>query len=97
MNKTQAIKDVAEKTGLPRTQVRAVLEAFLSADPKKGLVAGCMKRGERLTLAGFGTFSVRERAARTARNPRTGEKTKVAKRRYPVFKASKNLRGVLKK
>ena len=97
MNKAEAIKSMAETTGLSKVAVRAVFNALLSADPKEGLVARCLKKGEKVAFAGFGTFSTRQSAARMGRNPRTGEKIKVAKRRYPAFKAGRTLKEAVKK
>ena len=97
MNKTEAIKSVAEATGYSKTVVKEIVSAFLDADPKVGLVAGCLKKGEKVTFAGFGTFSVRQMAARVGRNPRTGEKIKVAKRRHTAFKAGRALKEALKR
>lgn len=97
MNKAEMIKSVAEATGLSKVAVRSVLDALLSADPKVGLVARCLKKGETVTFSGFGSFSTRQAAARMGRNPRTGEKIKVAKRRYPAFKAGRTLKEAVKK
>lgn len=97
MNKAEAIRSVAETTGLSKVAVRAAFDALLSGDPKVGLVARCLKKGEKVTFAGFGTFSARQVAARLGRNPRTGEKIKVAKRRYPAFKAGRTLKAAVKK
>jgi DNA-binding protein HU-beta len=97
MTKAETIQDVAKATGLSKVAVRAVLDALLSADPKVGLVARCLKKGDKITFAGFGTFSTRQSAARVGRNPRTGEKIKVAKRRYPAFKAGRTLKEAVKK
>lgn len=97
MTKTEAIKSVAETTGYSKTVVQEIVSALLDADPKVGLVAGCLKKGEKVTFAGFGTFFARQMAARVGRNPRTGEKIKVAKRRHPAFKAGRGLKVALRK
>lgn len=94
MTKTQLIGAVSEKTGLPRTSVKAVFDAVMGA---KGIVRSELKRGEKVTLAGFGTFYTRTRKARQARNPITGAAVKVGKRAYPAFKPSKGLKEALKK
>jgi DNA-binding protein HU-beta len=95
MTKSELIKQVAESTGITQTKVRAVLEAVMS--PKAGIVASCLRKGEKVTLTGFGTFSPRIRASRVGRNPITGEAVKVPKRKYPAFKAAKKLKEALKK
>ena len=97
MNKTESIKSLAETTGYSRAVVKEIVDALLDADPKVGLVAGCLKKGERITFAGFGTFYARQLAARVGRNPRTGEKIKVGKRRHPAFKAGRALKEAMKK
>ena len=97
MTKTEAIKSITETTGYSRAVVKEIVGALLDADPKVGLVAGCLKKGEKVTFAGFGTFYARQLAARVARNPRTGEKIKVGKRRAPAFKAGRTLKESLRK
>ena len=97
MTKTELIKALSAKTGVAQKDVRAILEALTLPRAGKGLIATGLKRGERIVISGFGTFYVRERAARKARNPRTGKSVKVTKRRYPAFKAAKSLKDALKK
>lgn len=97
MTKTELIKKLAESTGLPQRDVRAVIDALISARPTKGVISGSLKRGERVTLSGFGTFHVRVRKARTARNPKTGSSVKVPDRIYPAFKPAKSFKDNLKK
>ena len=97
MTKSELVKKLSATTGTAQKDVRAVLEALTLPKAGKGLIASALKRGERVVISGFGTFYVRERAARKARNPRTGSTVKVAKRRYPAFKAAKSLRDALKK
>lgn len=97
MTKTELISRVAEKTGLAKTSVRAVLEAIVNSKPGNGVVATELKKGGKVTISGFGTFFLRVRKARQARNPKTGATVKVAKRSYPAFKPSKSLKEALKK
>lgn len=97
MTKTELLKTLAEVTGLPRKDVRAVIEALTDARPGKGIIATTLKRNQKVIISGFGTFYARERAARTARNPKTGGKVKVQKRRYPAFKPSKSFKEALRK
>jgi len=97
MTKTELIKKLADVTELSQKDVRAVLEALTDAKPGKGLITTCLKQGEKVTISGFGTFYIRERAARQARNPKTGGKVKVPKRRYPAFKPAKTFKESLKK
>jgi DNA-binding protein HU-beta len=97
MTKTELIRRLSDVTGLSLKDVRAVLEAMTSARPGKGIIPSCLKKGERVTISGFGTFYARERGARSARNPKTGGKVRVPKRRYPAFKAAKSFKEALKK
>jgi nucleoid DNA-binding protein len=97
MTKTQLIKKLAEITGLSQKDVRTVLEALTDSKPGKGLISTSLKQGEKVTISGFGTFYLRVRNARKARNPKTGKQVKVPKRFYPAFKPSKSLKDTLKK
>ena len=86
MNKRELVEAVAAATGLGRSAAGAAVEAVLEA------VAAGLAAGEPVTVPGFGTFEVRERAARTGRNPRTGEAIEIAAARVPAFRAGKGLR-----
>ena len=81
MNKKELIDSVAGATGENRRTVAGVIDATVDEIQKQ------VKKGERVSLPGFGTFSRRDRAARTARNPRTGEEVKVKAAKVPAFKA----------
>ena len=81
MNKTELIDSVASATGESKRVVGNVIEAFV------GQVQKQVKKGEKVTVPGFGTFSRKQRSARTARNPRTGEQIKVKATKVPAFKA----------
>lgn len=83
MNKAELIDQIANEAGISRSQANAAMDAFTSA------VSGALRGGDRVTLVGFGTFSVSERAARNGRNPQTGETIKIKARRVPKFKAGK--------
>ncbi|MEW6107276.1 MAG: HU family DNA-binding protein [Bacillota bacterium] len=86
MNKAELVAKVAEQTGARRKDVEKVIGATLEA------VESALASGDKVQLVGFGTFEVRERAARTGRNPRTGASIKIAASRVPVFKAGKALK-----
>lgn len=81
MNKRDLVDAVASATGESRRTVNDVIEATVNEIQRQ------VKKGERVTLPGFGTFSRRARNARTARNPRTGEEIKVKAAKVPAFKA----------
>ena len=97
MTKTEMIKKVAELTGISQKDVRAVVDTITEAKPGKGLISTTLKQGEKVTISGFGTFYLRSRNSRQARNPKTGDHVKVPKRNYPAFKPSKSLKEALKK
>lgn len=96
MTKNEIIKKLSDETRVTQKDVRAVLDALTNPKPGKGLIATRLNKGKKVILAGFGTFCVRERKARKARNPRTGGTVKVPKRRYPAFRFSKTLKDALK-
>lgn len=89
MNKSELVAAIADHAELTKTQAAAVVEAFTST------IAKALKKGDTVTLVGFGTFSVRKRAAREARNPRTGETIKLKASKVPVFKAGKALKDAV--
>jgi len=90
MNKADLVNHVAAEAGLSKTAAAAAVEAVL------GGVTGALKKGDSVSLVGFGTFAVAERAARTARNPRTGETINVGASKAPKFKAGKALKDAVK-
>ena len=79
MTKSEIIKEVAEGTGLTKLEIEAVLEGIILS------ISESLKRGERVDLRGFGSFLVKHRAARDARNPATREIVKLQERFVPVF------------
>ena len=85
MNKTELTSAIAEKSGLTKVDAGKALAAFVET------VQETMKKGERITLVGFGTFSVLDRPAREGRNPRTGKKIKIAAKKVAKFKPGKDL------
>ena len=89
MTKADLVEICAEKTGLTRTDVAVTVDAFLDA------VKHSLEAGKNIEIRGFGTFKIRNRKTRMARNPRTGEPVEVAARPVPVFKPSKELRAVV--
>ena len=85
MNKGDLINKVAESTGLAKTQSTSAVNAVLDA------VSGSLTTGDKVTLIGFGTFSVARREARTGRNPQTGKAITIAAKSSVKFKAGKEL------
>ncbi|MDQ7801512.1 MAG: HU family DNA-binding protein [Armatimonadota bacterium] len=90
MNKEQLIERVASRTGLSKKDANAALDAILDG------ITSALKKGEKVTLVGFGTFTVRRRKAREGRNPQTGEKIKIPARKVPAFTAGKELKAQVK-
>jgi DNA-binding protein HU-beta len=86
VNKNELIAALAEKTGFPKKNAEKTLNAFVDS------VSESLTKGEKVQLIGFGTFEVKQRPARTARNPRTGEEIKIAAAKAPAFKAGKALK-----
>jgi DNA-binding protein HU-beta len=84
MNKAELIEQIAKDAGLTKVQANEVLNSFTNA------VVSSLKKGENVTLVGFGTFSVSQRSARNGRNPQTGEVIKIKARKLPKFKAGKD-------
>ena len=91
MNKVQMVAAVAEKAGLTKKDAEKAINAVTEA-VKEALV-----KGDKVQLIGFGTYEVRERAARTGRNPQTGEEIKIAAAKVPAFKAGKGLKDKVAK
>jgi DNA-binding protein HU-beta len=90
MNKAELIEQVAGAAELTKSQANAAVDAFTSA------IAGALQKGDRVTLVGFGTFSVSERAARNGRNPQTGATIKIKATKVPKFKAGKEFSETVK-
>jgi DNA-binding protein HU-beta len=86
MNKSELVEAVADKTEMTKAAAGAAVEALLET------IAEAVAKGEAVTLIGFGTFEARKRAARTGKNPRTGEALKIAATTVPAFKAGKGFK-----
>lgn len=90
MNKAKLVDHIASKTGLTKKSVSDVLESLMDG------VMATVKKGDTVTLTGFGTFKASKRSARTGRNPQTGASIKIPARTVPVFKAGKAFRDMVK-
>lgn len=86
MNKTQLVEVVAKEAGLKKKEADAAVSAVVAA------IADALAAGEKVQLAGLGVFAVKERAARTGRNPATGAKIKIAAAKHIGFTAGKTLK-----
>ena len=91
MNKTELITAVAEKAGMTKKDTESVISATLDA------ITEALAKGDKVQLAGFGIFEVKNREARTGRNPRTGETMEIAATKIPSFKAYNGLKDIVSK
>ncbi len=89
MTRTELAQQIAQATGLTRLETDAVLGGLAV------LVEAALVRGERVEWRGFGVFDVQDRAARTARNPATGDAVEIPARRVPVFRPARELRAAV--
>jgi DNA-binding protein HU-beta len=89
MNKNELVDAVAERTGLAKSDAARAVEAVL------GAITDALQQGDTVALSGFGTFATKTRAARTGRNPRTGEAIQIAESKVPGFKAGKGLKDAV--
>ena len=90
MNKTELVAAIAANAELSKKDAEKALNAFV------GAVEDALKKGDKIQLVGFGTFEVRERAARTGKNPATGATIEIAACKAPAFKAGKALKDAVK-
>ncbi len=89
MNKSELIEAIAESADINKAEAGRALDATISA------ITGALKDGDQVALVGFGTFAVKDRAARTGRNPQTGAPIEIAAAKIPGFKAGKALKDAV--
>ena len=89
MNKGELVVKLAESTGLSKKDSEAAVNSFVE------IIQKSLKGGEKVAIAGFGTFDVSHRKARTGRNPHTGEEIKIAASKNPKFKAGKSFKEMI--
>ena len=89
MNKKELIDAMAMRTGSSKAEADRALDALIET------ISDTLKKGDSVSLVGFGSFEARERPARTGRNPRTGEELKIAASRVPAFKAGAMLKAAV--
>ncbi|MDF9761819.1 DNA-binding protein HU-beta [Peribacillus simplex] len=90
MNKTELVSSVAAQAELTKDDAKKVVDALFET------ITTTLAKEEKIQLVGFGTFEVRNRAARTGRNPQTGEEIQIAASKVPAFKAGKELKEAVK-
>ncbi|HHH38524.1 MAG TPA: HU family DNA-binding protein [Sedimenticola sp.] len=89
MNKTELVEAIVERTELSKADAGRALDAVIDT------ITEALKSGDQVSIVGFGSFSVRERAARTGRNPQTGETIQIKASKNPAFKAGKALKDAV--
>jgi len=89
MNKSELIDAIAENSGLSKADAGRALDGMISS------VSGALKDSDQVTIVGFGTFLVRQRSARTGRNPQTGAEIQIAAANVPAFKPGKALKDAV--
>jgi DNA-binding protein HU-beta len=91
MSRVAMVTALVDNVGLSKKQANGVLKELF--DATEGVIARSLKKGEKVGITGFGTFSLGKRNARVGRNPQTGEKVKIAASKAPKFKAGASLKG----
>jgi len=89
VNKSELIESIAASADIPKAAAGRALDAVVDN------ITGALQKGDQVVLVGFGTFSVKERAARTGRNPQTGAEIQIAAAKVPNFKAGKALKDAV--
>jgi DNA-binding protein HU-beta len=90
MNKSDLVEAVAEAADISKAAAGRAVEGMTAA------ITGALKDGDTVSLIGFGTFAIKERSARTGRNPKTGASIEIAASKTPTFKAGKALKDAIK-
>jgi DNA-binding protein HU-beta len=90
VNKSELIEAIAASADIPKAAATRALDAMVES------VTDSLKKGESVSLVGFGTFAIKERAARTGRNPQTGQPIEISAAKVPSFKAGKALKDAVK-
>lgn len=91
MNKSELVDQVASRANLSKKEANLAVDAIFET------IESALSTGEKVQIVGFGSFEVRDRSARTGRNPQTGQEIEIEARRVPVFKAGKTLKEAVAK
>ncbi|MTI14634.1 HU family DNA-binding protein [Sansalvadorimonas verongulae] len=89
MNKSELVDAIAASADIPKASAGRALDAVIAS------ITGALTSGDAVSLVGFGTFDVKDRAARTGRNPQTGQPIEIAASKVPSFKAGKSLKDAV--
>ncbi len=92
MNKSEMADKLASKCDLSKAKAGEIVSCIFDTDAGHGIIATELDAGRKVQIPGFGSFETKRRAARTGRNPATGETITIAAKKYPVFKAGKGLK-----
>ena len=97
MNKSEMADKLASMCDLSKAKAQEIVGCIFDTAPGKGIIAKELDAGRKVQIPGFGTFESKKRAARTGRNPATGQTITIAAKKYPVFKAGKGLKDRIAK
>ena len=92
MNKTELVEKLAKKCDLSKANASEIVDCIFSTDSGQGIIAIELDAGRDVVITGFGTFATKHRAARTGRNPATGQTIQLPAKNYATFKAGKGLK-----
>ena len=87
MNKSELTIRLAQEASISLKDAKTAIDLLFETRPRRGIIPAALDGDEKVTIAGFGTFEMRERKARTGRNPRTGQAIRIGASRYPAFRA----------
>ncbi|HEY8484077.1 MAG TPA: HU family DNA-binding protein [Longimicrobiales bacterium] len=94
MNKSELVQTLASRASMTKAQASRVVDALFN--PKAGIIAQTVKKGDRVAITGFGTFETRTRQARTGRNPQTGKEIRIGPTKSVAFRPGKALKEAVK-
>ena len=87
MNKSELTIRLSREANVSLKDAKSAIDCLFETRPRRGIIPAALDSGDKVTIAGFGTFEMRGRRARTGRNPRTGQSIKIGPSRYPAFRA----------
>lgn len=96
MNKSDLIREVATRTGFKTKDIQNIIDVIFGNQHQQGIIIEALLNGLKVNLSGFGSFYVRKRPPRKARNPKTGETIHVSERKVAVFKPGKRLKEAMR-
>lgn len=94
MNKSELVTILSSRADMTKTDASRAVDALFGAD--QGIISAALRNGDRVQITGFGTFEIRERKARTGRNPRTGSEIQIGPTSSPTFRPGKGLKDAVR-